>query len=209
MPDEPHVTIAAYQSRGRAAITRATTDAVWTMERAGLPRERILAVTRRIETALLTLLTEEDAISKELFAFGAQPREPEQARRMEAKVAWSQEQMEKAFAAVAILEIQKALEEFKQGFDRPQPVIEGTYRKPWPPDWLATLLRVINALTLGLVWFLTIGVLTLLVWAASGSLVWIGVTLGLSLIFLLFSWGNWWCVGFPLGAITFLVVFVL
>jgi hypothetical protein len=209
MPDLPDITLADYQTGGRAVITRTTEDAIWRMQQAGLPKERIQAVTRRIEIVCLTLLTEQDTIIKELLALAAQPRSPEHAKLMQSRIAWHIEQVDKSCAAIAVLEIQKALEEFKQAFDRKGPIIEAAYHEPWPPEWLATLLRVINAITRGMLWFLGICVLTFLVWLESGSLVWIGLTVGLSLIFWLFSWGHWWSVLFPIGAIGFLVVFIM
>jgi hypothetical protein len=210
MPDIPDITLADYHSHGRAAIVRAKEDAIRTLQQAGLPQERILPVVRRIDAACFTLLTEQDAIIDRYLAFGDKPRSsPEHAKLTQSLVGWYIQETSKATAVIAAIEIKKALEDYQQTFTRPEPAIEGSYREPWPPDWLETLLRVTNAITRGLVWFLSICVLTLVVWAASGSFVWLGLTVGLSLLFVLYTGGHWLGVLFPLGAIIGLVVIVL
>jgi hypothetical protein len=209
MPDIPDITLADYHTAGRAAIERAKEDASWTMSRAGLPQERIVAVTRRIDVVSFTLLTEHDVIIERRLAFAAKPRDPEHAKLMQSLIGWHIQEISKALAVVAATEIKKALEDYQQTFVRHEPVIEATYRKPWPPDWLATILRVTNAITRGLVWFLGICVLTLLVWAQTASLLITGMTVGLSLIFWLFSGAHWLSVLFPLGAIGVVLVFLL
>jgi hypothetical protein len=128
---------------------------------------------------------------------------------MQSRIGWHIQQVDKAMAAIAVTEIQRALAEFQQAFDQSQPVIEVTPREPWPPEWLEILLRVTNTITRGLVWFLGICVLTFLVWAQTASLLITGMTLGLSLLFWLFSGEHWWSVMFPLGAIGILLVFIL
>jgi hypothetical protein len=62
MPDMPDTKLSDYRSSGLAAIKREKEDAIWTLCRAGLPQERILAVVSRIKAVCLTLLTEQDAV---------------------------------------------------------------------------------------------------------------------------------------------------
>jgi hypothetical protein len=208
-PDCPEQRLGLPRSHVVEVIERSQEDAVRTLRAAGLPEVRIQAVTRRIETACLTVLTEQDALIKELLAFGEQPRTPEHAKLMQSRIGWHMEQVDKTFMAIAVIEIQKTLDAYQQAFEPAGQVIEAPYREPWPPEWLATLLRVANAITRGMLWFCAVCVLTLLVWAQSGSLVWLGLTVGLSLIFWLFSWGHWWSVLFPIGAIGILVVIIM
>jgi hypothetical protein len=209
MPDLPDVTLADYQTGGRAAIIRAKEDAIRTLSKEGISKARIQEAARRIETACVTVLTEQDSMIQKFLALAAQPRTPEHAKLMQSRIGWHMEQADKAYAAIAALEIQKTLEAYKQAFAPAGQVIEATYREPWPPEWLATLLRVTNTIIRGLVWFLGICVLTLLVVVANGSLVWLGLTLGPSLFVWLVSGRHWWSVLIPIVAIGFLVVFIL
>jgi hypothetical protein len=209
MPDLPDVTLADYQTGGRAAIIRATDDAIRTLSKEGIPKARIQEAARRIETACLTVLTEQDSMIQKFLALAAQPRTPEHAKLMQSRIGWHMEQADKAYMAIAVIEIQKTLDAYQQAFEPAGQVIEGTYREPWPPEWLATLLRVTNTITRGLVWFCAICVLTLLVVVANGSLVWLGLTLGLSLVVWLVSGRHWWSVVIPIVAIGVLVVFFL
>jgi hypothetical protein len=209
MPDIPDITLADYQAEGRAAIIRAKEDAIRTLSKEGVPKARIQEAARRIETVCLTVLIEQDSTIESLLALAAQPRTPEHAKLMQSRIGWHMEQADKAYMAIAVIEIQKTLDAYQQAFEPAGQVIEGTYREPWPPEWLATLLRVTNTITRGLVWFCAICVLTLLVVVANGSLVWLGLTLGLSLVVWLVSGRHWWSVVIPIVAIGVLVVFFL
>jgi hypothetical protein len=209
MPDLPDITLADYQTGGRAAIIRATDDAIRTLSKEGIPQVRIQEAARRIETACLTVLTEQDSMIQKFLALAAQPRTPEHAKLMQSRIGWHMEQADKTFMAIAVIEIQKTLDAYQQAFAPAGQEIESTYREPWPPEWLATLLRVTNTIIRGMLWFLSICVLLLLVVVADGSLVWLGLTLGLSLLVWLVSGRHWWSVVIPIVAIGVLVVFIL
>jgi hypothetical protein len=210
MPDIPDITLADYHSAGRAAIERAKEDAIWTFSKEGVPKARIQEAARRIETVCLTMLIEQDSTIQELLAFAAQPRTPEHAKLIQSRIGWHMEQSDKAYAAIAMLEIQKVLEEFKQSFDRKgdlnSTIIEVTRKEPGLPAWLKTLLHVTKLMTVGIFWLIGLCVLTFLVWVASGSIVWIGLTLGLSFIGWLFLREHWWSVPIPFVAIVLLFV---
>jgi hypothetical protein len=213
MPDIPDISLADYHSAGRAAIVQSIDDAIRTLSQAGVPQARIQEAARRIDTACLTVLIEQDRTIHKLLAFAAQPRSAEHAKLIQSRIGWHMEQSDKAYAAIAMLEIQKVLEEFKQSFDRKDdfnssPVIEVTRKEPGIPAWLRTLLHVTKLMTVGIFWLIGLCILTFLVWAASGSIVWIGLTLGLSFIGWLFLREHWWSVPIPFVAIgTLFVIF--
>jgi hypothetical protein len=210
MPDIPDITLADYHSAGRAAIERAKEDAIRTFSKEGVPKARIQEAARRIETVCLTVLIEQDSTIQKLLAFAAQPRTPEHAKLIQSRIGWHMEQSDKAYAAIAMLEIQKVLEDFKQSFDRKgdlnSTIIEVTRKEPGPTNWLRSLLHVTKLMTVGIFWLIGLCVLTFLVWVASGSIVWIGLTLGLSFIGWLFLREHWWSVPIPFVAIVMLFV---
>jgi hypothetical protein len=205
MPDSPKKRLGLPKSQVVEVIERSQEEAVRRLLEAGVPERQILVAVRRIESACLTALGEQDAFYADLQVFFRQSRDPDHAHHIQERIAFYLKLHDSAVAEIVAIAIQDAVNEFQHPPAPPQPIITVTPPAPGLPYWLKHGLHTAFSLLLRATWITGFVAGLILSWVGGGSVFWSVFWSGVTVVVtaLLWDWvgSSGWSLPIPLIAI--------